>query len=743
MGWAFWKKRQPGLVALPPEGAIERAENTLARAMLGGAPGQSAEIEDALTTLDLAKAAGIESPLLKKARKYQQGKVHDLDPYDVLQAGDEASTGDIHLGTGGIGYYTLSQMAATPTVSAIINTRANQLSEFMSPSLDDDDLGYVVRLRDRRKSPSKAEVARANELTDWYLECGQTGYLSGLEAFSRQFISDSLTWDQACFENIFTRGGDIAGFLPADSATIRRAIPSQKEFDKGKRNFKTSSSYVQVVRQEVVAEWRHKELAFCIRRPRTRIAVRGYGHPELESLIRMVTGILHGESYNEGNFTHGLHAAGVLALKSNMGKELFRTFQRDFYSMMSGAHNARKTPIIQLDPNANEDLLSINMSQNNREMEFQQWMAYLQKMVCANFQMDPAELGFIHGNEGQTSSVFQQGPEQRILASKEKGLRPLVRFFFRCLNRHVMVHKDPLYEIVPVGLDAAQREARLERELKRLTGFCTYNEARAKYDLPRIDNAVDGGAADLIGDPAYQNTALQMLQMRREDAADRADGLTAGGVDPFAQPALDPDSTEPIDIDSLFPDDAEAETAADDVQKGFVSMPLNHYVPHAPESAARVPLYVSALLPESVAAQWPGVKAPHITLLYTMMAPECAELARKVVKNVIEASNPACAALKGVDYFRGAPSGDVAYMAVDDALGTLQSTRFALMEALAGAGFPHSLTFPEYIPHATLGTVPDGCDWNGPCPEMPLSGLFSAHVSVDDGAVETVRFAGL
>ena len=735
MNWAFWKKQQPEIVALPTEGAIERAENTLARAMLGGAPGQSVEIEDALTTLDLAKAAGIESPLLRKARKYQQGKVHDLDPYDVLQAGDEASTGDIHLGTGGIGYHTLSQMAATPTVSAIINTRANQLSEFMSPSLDDDDLGYVVRLKDRRKSPSKSELARINELTDWYLECGETGYLSGLESFSRQFISDSLTWDQACFENIFTRGGGIAGFLPADSATIRRAIPSQKEFDKGKRNFKTSSSYVQVVRQEVVAEWRHKELAFCIRRPRTRIAVRGYGHPELESLIRMVTGILHGESYNEGNFTHGLHAAGVLALKSNMGKELFRTFQRDFYSMMSGAHNARKTPIIQLDPGANEDLLSINMSQNNREMEFQQWMAYLQKMVCANFQMDPAELGFIHGNEGQTSSVFQQGPEQRILASKEKGLRPLVRFFFRCLNRHVMVHKDPRYEIVPVGLDAAQREARLEREIKRLKGFCTYNDIRAKYDLPRISKEVDGGAADFIGDPAYQNTALQLLQMQREDAADRAAGLVSESADPFSQPALAPDSTEPIDIDSLFPDDAET----DAVQKGLT--PLNYYVPHAPESTARVPLYVSALLPEGVAAKWPGVKTPHITLLYTMMAPECAELARKVVKGVISSANPACVSLKGVDYFRGGPGGDVAYVAVDDALGTLQSTRFALMEALGRAGLPHALTFPEYIPHATLGLVPDGHLWSGPCPEMPLSLLTTAHVSVDSGQPETVSFA--
>ena len=83
----------------------------------------------------------------------------------------------------------------------------------------------------------------------------------------------------------------------------------------------------------------------------------------------------------------------------------------------------------------------------------------------------------------------------------------------------------------------------------------------------------------------------------------------------------------------------------------------------------------------------------------------------------------------------------MAYVAVDDALGTLQSTRFALMEALGRAGLPHALTFPEYIPHATLGLVPDGHLWSGPCPEMPLSLLTTAHVSVDSGQPETVSFA--
>ena len=577
MGWSpkTWFRRAPA------EDAVIGAEMVLARAALGGDEPADA-IHKALNLLETAEAFGLPSAVLAKAKqvgKASKGKglAHDLDPYDVMQAGDEALAGDAHLGTAGLSYGMLSQMARVPTVAAIIQTRVNQVASFAWPAEDDEDLGFKITLRDPTKTPTRAERRRAQEITDWLVSCGDEslGFEMNLEAFLRQTVRDSMIYDQMCFEVVRTRGNKLAGLVPVDATTIRRAVPSEEEHKRGIRDRGESTAFVQVVRDEVVAEWTAREMAFGVRRPRTRIAVRGYGYPELEDLIRVVTGILHGESYNAGNFTHGMHAAGVLALKSKMGKRLFRAFRRDFYAMMSGAHNARKTPIIQLDPDAKEELQSINFSQNNREMEFKEWMAYLQKMACANFQMDPAELGFIYGAEGQTGALSQGGPADRILASKEKGLHPLLRFVRVMLNRHVVSQLDPAFMLVWVGLDAEKRKARLDQDLQKLKGFMTVNEMRARYDLPKIKPEVDGGAADLVLDSTYMNTAIQMRQMA-EQSEQQGEEPPEDGQEPVDDGQGQPQGGEEdqqgwdmgdddVDLDALFggpqDDDGEGELA--------------------------------------------------------------------------------------------------------------------------------------------------------------------------------------
>jgi hypothetical protein len=347
------------------------------------------------------------------------------------------------------------------------------------------------------------------------VSCGdeRIGFTMNLESFMRMLMRDSLVYDQGVFEIVRTKGNDVAGFIPLDAATIRHSIPTDAEREEGIRRKDDSVAFVQVLADEVKAEWTAMDLAFCVRRPRTNIGVNGYGYPELEDLVRVTTSILHGETYNANNFTHGMHTAGILALKSKMNPRLFKAFRREFYALMSGAYNAKKTPIVQLDPDAKEELQAINLSQSNKDMEFEKWMAYLQKIACAIFQIDPAELGFIYGAEGQTGALSQQGPEARILASKEKGLRPLLRSAQVWLNRWVVKQVDPEYELVFVGLDQQRREAQFEADMKRMKHFMSMNEIRARHDMKPIPPEVDGGAADMILDASYMNTALQLRQM--------------------------------------------------------------------------------------------------------------------------------------------------------------------------------------------------------------------------------------
>ena len=187
--------------------------------------------------------------------------------------------------------------------------------------------------------------------------------------------------------------------------------------------------------------------------------IQGYGYPELEELVRVITNLVNAESFNAANFTHGMHVAGILAVKSKMNPSLFRAFRREFYAMLSGAHNAKKTPIIQLDPENKEELQSVNMSQSNRDMEYGQWMSWLLKLATSIYGMDPAELNYVYGPEGQSHQLNQKSPMDRILASKERGLRPLIRSVERWINESVIQRMYPDYCLEFVGFDAKSEDA--------------------------------------------------------------------------------------------------------------------------------------------------------------------------------------------------------------------------------------------------------------------------------------------
>jgi len=451
-------------------------------------------------------------------------------------AGDEATDGGRHLGSfSGVHYDTLRQMArGTDVIGAIIETRINQVASFCVPQEDEGQIGYQIRLRDREATPTKADKAKSREISNFVFNCGDNravGFQMDFEHLTRQVIRDSLILDQLNIEILETRGGDLAGFVPVDAGTIRRAMPTDAERAAGRYAVEPEIATVQVLDQRVVAAWSEREMVFAVRRPRSDIRVSRYGYPELEELLKTVTSILHATSFNAQNFTHGIHASGILAIKSKMDQGTFRAFKRYFHAMLAGPSNAKKMPILQLDPENKEEIQSVNLANNNKEMEFKEWLAFLQKIACAVFQIDPAELGFIYGNEGQTGSLSQQGPEARVQFSREKGLRPLLRFYAKILNRWVVHRLDPRFEIVFVGLEEQLKNSKLDESIKKLKSFATVNEIRAKYDMP----ALESEAANMILDATYMNTAANLAAQAAESeegAQDEGGGQSGADDEP-------------------------------------------------------------------------------------------------------------------------------------------------------------------------------------------------------------------
>lgn len=454
----------------------------------------------------------------------------EIDPhyYEQLYLAETPSTA--HPGTYGLNYDQLYSMSRLPVIGAIIQTRIQQIAEFAVPQSSPYGSGFRVTLRDPSQKSSKATDRMSREIEDMILQAGGKYGQGGFEAFVRALMRDSLTYDQANFEVLRSRGGRPVGFVAVDAATVRRAKPKSADADRGRRTLfdEKEASYVQMIHGKVVADFRHEEMGWGIRRPRTALWVNGYGYPELEELMKVITDLANAQTYNSVNFTNGVHTSTILALKSNMTAQTFRSFKRQVMSMMTGVANAKRTPIVQLDPERKEEIQAVNLSQTNKDMEYMQFVGFLMKLTCAVFSMDAAELGFVFGTENQQASLSQGGPAQRIVASKERGLRPVLRSLQQWLNNYFVYPYHEDFQLEFVGLDSVSEQDKIEMDLKAIRNFKTINEIRQEHDLKPLDSPL----ADMILDPTYMNSAFAMLQEEKMAEQGGPEGMDPEGMMP-------------------------------------------------------------------------------------------------------------------------------------------------------------------------------------------------------------------
>ncbi len=532
-------------------------------------------------TEQMREISEISETLIKKALRSENlgassavPQAHDINPWDSRASFGDTYRDSEHEGTNGLDYGVLLTMSRVPVISAIIQTRINQIAEFATPQRDKYSAGFVIAPRDRDAEMSDDLRTRINTLTRWMETCGDGHKLGGadsLESFLRMILRDSLTYDQCAFEVLRNRGGEVIGFTPVDASTIRRSTTSEAEREEGRRDW-DEAAFVQVINGETVAEWDAESLAFGVRRPRTWIYSHGYGHPELEELVRTVTYLVNAETYNAANFTNGIHVNSILAVKSKMSPQVFRAFRRDFYAMLSGAHQAKRTPILQLDPEANEEVSSVNLGQSAEEMGYSTWMGYLTKIACAIYQIDPAELGFVFGSEGVTSSLSQGGPEQRILASKDRGFRPLLRQVQGWINRWIIHPIDPELSFQFVGLDAATAESELKNRIDAVSHYATINEVRAEAGLEPLARG---------GDIVLNQTYVTALMSEGGEGGEGGESLDVEGDFDLDEDAdaldeegdgLDEDADALDEEGDGLDEDADAlDEEGDDIEKGVAA----------------------------------------------------------------------------------------------------------------------------------------------------------------------------
>lgn len=445
-----------------------------------------------------------------------------------------------------ISYDILRAMARTHVIKAIIETRKTQVSAYCQPQSDKYSPGFVIQPKKKytqlnnNDELTDAQKKRIDYLVDFLMQGGSIdNYWESdpFDVFIGKIVSDSLILDQACAEIVRDNAGIPCEFKAVDAATIRKADTFADDFESTHEPIKGYyPSLVQVINGNVVNEYYPWEMIFGIRNPSTDIKSNGYGRSELEDMVQTVTSLLNADYYNANFFKVGSAPKGILKYSGDINMNVVEQFKSQWIANTAGVMNMHKIPLMNADK-----LEFINLQQSNKDMEFSKFQEFLIKISCALYKIDPSEIGFpMAGSSQQPSFGGSVGNAEKLKYSKDKGLKPLLKYIERWINKYIIWQIDKNYEFRFVGLDdSTTYREELENAAKEIQNFKTINEVRKQMGLPKIK----GG--DIIANPIMFQQ--MMMQQQQEQAQ-----MMQQQVNPFDQIFNDENMDEeqnPLDDD--------------------------------------------------------------------------------------------------------------------------------------------------------------------------------------------------
>lgn len=529
-----FKEEKPDLIkglanlSLEEITALNKAVPTLLQSKLQQMS-QSSDMEDIM-----------KANLYLDANNRQDTKMKSVffDPNDLSDSGKGFK------GTRGVlSFDVLRRMGDIFIVRSVVNTRVEQVQNFLHFSLDEQRQGYTIRrkrgLLDKKSISEelKEEDQRKIEYIVNFLENGglneKWANFDTFQDFGRKIVFDSLTLDQLAFEITRDKGWNLARFRAVDAALIRlldSADPKTREAFEKYRFMGYLPRYCMAWQGQILQNPTTKEhviyypweLGYGIRNKSTSIYRNGYGTSELETLSEIITWILWGMQYNGNFFSKGSQPKGFINVKNqNIDNQVLNEFRQAWTQTMRGVSNAHRVPIMQ-----GIDLEWIDLQKSNRDMEFTEWVKFLIIITCSVYRIDPSELGFQFRDQAQ---IFgQDGQKQRLEHSREKGLKPLLIFMQNIVNKFIVSEIDSDYEFVFTGIENEGEAAQVELDKKKTeAGFVSLEDMFRKYSKRELDPE-----KDTILNQVFQTA--QATKQQQEMYAEPVPG-EEGGEDPFSQ----------------------------------------------------------------------------------------------------------------------------------------------------------------------------------------------------------------
>ena len=374
----------------------------------------------------------------------------------------------------------------TPVLNAVIMTRQRQIARFCRPQKGGKGPGFKIASKEKLENVDDSEQQTIKLLESFILNSGwETKPRQRLRLKRDNFQNlmmkltrDSLTMDSMAIETEWKRDKSMGldGMYAVDGATIRLCAEA------GYKN-EDEIFALQVVQGQIRAAYTYDDLIYVPRNPRTDVMAGGYGLAETELLVRVVTGFLNAFTYNTKFFDSNAIPKGVLNLYGNYSDEDINSFKRYWNGMVKGVNNAWSLPVM-VSKDSESKASFENFGNEVNEVMFAKWMSFLASIICAIYGIAPEEINFESFTTG-ASSLSGSDTEEKLVNSKDKGLRPLLSYFESTLSEYVIGEFSDKYEFQFTGLDEEAEQQVWER--KKLTR--TVNEIRAEDGVEKVDGA--------------------------------------------------------------------------------------------------------------------------------------------------------------------------------------------------------------------------------------------------------------
>ncbi|WOL24211.1 portal protein [Yersinia phage fHe-Yen8-01] len=406
----------------------------------------------------------------------------------------------------------------TPILSAVVMTRIRQIKRFCRASEKGVGPGFQIRLKEQNGTVKLAKVEQdsINALQEFITNCGWEKNprtrsrlkRDNFSGFMSKTVRDSLVLDSAPIETEFKRNKSLGmdGFYAVDGATIRLCTEDGYRGD-------DEIFALQVVQGNLRTAYTYNDLIYVPRNTRTDVLNGGYGMSETELLVNTVTGFLNAMTYNQKYFDSNAIPKGLLHLSGDYSTEDMASFKRYWNSMVKGINNAWTLPVMVSKTQESKASFE-NFGVDVNEIMFAKWMTFLTAIICAIYGIAPDEINFESFTSG-TSSLSGSDTEEKLINSKDKGLRPLLSHFEDLITDYIISDFSDKYVFRWTGLDEKDPKQVWEEEKTLLT----FNEARRSRNWEELKNDwADSPLSTVTMQPymAEVNAAVQDKQMEKQ-----------------------------------------------------------------------------------------------------------------------------------------------------------------------------------------------------------------------------------